>query len=185
MNSHIENIVISYSYLYFWSPNSWSEQLNIIIIWNILQDQILYFFWKVLIFFETIRKSLDLKILDHSKVVILYLQKKYSKKIPKNIKFGLQVYFHMIIMLSSSDQLFELWKRRYESNARNNPHIAKYHNLAHKNKYFFVNFFYFFKDGFKKPDHNIFFILNLTKQYTLCHNFKFIFKCFVMTVDGF
>ena len=31
-----------------------------------------------------------------------------SKKIPKNVKFGLQAHFNMEIMLSGSDQRFEL-----------------------------------------------------------------------------
>ena len=40
---------------------------------------------------------------------------KNSKKIPKNIKFGLQAHFNMEIMLSGSDWLFELWKRKYNT----------------------------------------------------------------------
>ena len=31
-----------------------------------------------------------------------------SKKIPKNVKFGLQAHFNMEIMLSGSDRCFEL-----------------------------------------------------------------------------
>ena len=45
---------------------------------------------------------------DRPKIVILYLYKKNSKTFPKNIKFGLQAHFNMEIMLSGSDQLFEL-----------------------------------------------------------------------------
>ena len=66
-----------------------------------------YIFEIFLLFFETIRKLVDLKILDDPKVSDFLPIKKNSKKVPKNIKFGLQVYFHIIIMLSGLDQPFE------------------------------------------------------------------------------
>ena len=70
-----------------------------------LGDQILYFFNFFYYFLRYVQKSL---FLDRKKTVILYLSKKISKKIVKNIKFGLQVHFNMEIMLSGSDRVFGL-----------------------------------------------------------------------------
>ena len=57
---------------------------------------------------------------EFSDQVIFYL----SKKILKNVKFGLQVHIHMEIMLNGSDRPLGLSKWKYESVARANPCYA-------------------------------------------------------------
>ena len=49
------------------------------------------------------KKTVILLVQNLLKIMIFYISKKNSKKIMKNIKFGLQVYFIMKIMLSCSD----------------------------------------------------------------------------------
>ena len=67
------------------------------------------FFEIFLLFFKICTKSL---FLDRPKTMILYLSKKNSKQFPKNTKFDLHAHFDMKIMLSGSDRLFGLTKRR-------------------------------------------------------------------------
>ena len=52
----------------------------------------------------------------------------------------------MIIILNGSDWLFGFWKWKYESKARNDPRIAKYHSLTHD--IFLNNFFLLSKQTF-------------------------------------
>lgn len=70
---------------------------------------------KFYVFLELFYYSLDRynvtifhKIMDHLKTMILYLYNKYSKKVSRNIKFGLQKYFNMEIILNSLNRRFEL-----------------------------------------------------------------------------
>ena len=68
-----------------------------------LGDQILY----ILNFFTIKKYRYKITVWEDSgqfKTLVLYLSKKNSKY----IKFDLQVYFNMKIILSGSDQLFEL-----------------------------------------------------------------------------
>ena len=91
----------------FKSPNNQSEPFNIISILK-CTCRSKFDIKKKNTIFKICTKSLDPKILDHSKIVISTNIKNSKKNSKKNVKFNLQVQFHIKIMLNGSNRLFEL-----------------------------------------------------------------------------
>ena len=91
--------------------------------YNLLGDQILHFlefFYYFLSNFES-RWSDGPENFTVFYCFLMFIQKtdfkksfKNNKKIPKNVKFGLQAHFNMENMFSTWNRQFEFWKRKFE-----------------------------------------------------------------------
>ena len=99
------------SYFHFESPNNRSEPLDVISILKCAWRLNFTFFGIFLLFIKPLWKSLiqwsrKCKISDFQSGLI------NSKKISKNVKFGLQAHLNIYIASNGSDWLFGLWKQR-------------------------------------------------------------------------
>ena len=93
-----------------------------------------YIFWK---FFTISFGFLKIPVFNNKKIIKKVLKnrdfqksERDSKKISKNVKFGLQVHFNMKNMLKGSDRLFELWKWRYEREVKHLLYFPKHRSLT-------------------------------------------------------